>query len=66
MLEKEDEYVPFADDSSISSWAKDAVAAMKQYGLITGVGNNTYDPLNTANRASVAQILKNLIEAYIK
>ena len=66
VLEKEDEYVPFADDSSISSWAKDAVAAMKQYGLITGVGNNTYDPLNTANRASVAQILKNLIEAYIK
>lgn len=66
VLEKEDEYVPFADDSSISPWAKEAVAAMKQYGLITGVGNNTYDPLSTASRASVAQILKNLIEAYIK
>lgn len=66
VLEKEDEYVPFADDSSISPWAKEAVAAMKQYGLITGVGNNTYDSLSTASRASVAQILKNLIEAYIK
>ena len=64
-LKKDDDYTPFADDSNVSSWAKDAVVDMKRYGLISGVGDNRYAPLDTADRASVAQIFKNFIEAYI-
>ena len=59
-------YSPFADEDKVSSWAKEAVADMKRYGLIAGVGNNTYAPLDTADRASVAQVFRNFIESYIK
>lgn len=59
------EYAEFADDDKISSWAKEAVADMKRYGLIAGVGNNLYAPQDTANRASVGQIIMNFIYAYI-
>jgi len=64
-LKKDEAYIPFADDADISPWARDAVADMKRYGLIVGVGGNRYAPLETANRASVAQIFKNFIELYI-
>ena len=35
---------PFADDDSISSWAKDSVYFMFAKGIINGVGNNTFAP----------------------
>jgi hypothetical protein len=63
---KKGEYIPFADEKDVSSWAKEAVADMKRYGLMVGVGNNTYAPLDTVNRASVAQVFKNFIESFIK
>jgi hypothetical protein len=65
-LKKADDYTPFADDGSISPWAKEAVADMRRYGLIAGVGDNRFAPLDTANRASVAQLLRNFIESYIE
>jgi len=65
ILPKESNYESFADDDAVSSWARDAVANMKQYGLISGIGDNMYAPGGTATRASVAQILRNFIEAYI-
>lgn len=62
---KATEYVEFADEAKINSWAKDAVKDMKRFGLIAGVGNNIYAPQDTANRASVAQIIMNFITKYI-
>ncbi|GBG06942.1 hypothetical protein PAT3040_01484 [Paenibacillus agaridevorans] len=56
----------FADASTVSVWAKDAVAKIQSYGLISGVGNNTFAPSANANRASVATIFTNLIKALIK
>jgi hypothetical protein len=38
---------------------------MKRYGLISGVGDNLFAPLDSADRASVAQIFRNFIETYI-
>lgn len=35
---------PFADDASISAWAKDSVYFMAQHGIIAGVGENKFDP----------------------
>lgn len=57
--------IPFADTEKVSDWAKNAVADMKRLGLINGVGSNNYAPKDTANRASVAQIFKNLITAFV-
>lgn len=52
----------FADDDSISDWAKDAIYQARENGLINGVGNNTLLPKSNANRADVAVILLRLIE----
>ena len=53
---------PFADDESISSWAKDAVYAAKKNGLLNGVGDNLMMPKANTKRADVAVILLRLIE----
>ncbi len=37
----------FADDSKISSWAKDSVYFMAANGIINGVGDNKFAPQNT-------------------
>ena len=40
----------FADNGSISSWAKDAVGQMQASGVMGGVGSNTFDPSGTYTR----------------
>ncbi len=57
---------PFADINDVSVEAKTAVEFMKKYGLIEGVGNNTYAPKRTATRAEVAAIFTNVIKALAK
>lgn len=52
----------FSDDSSISTYAKAAVYAMQQAGIISGTGNGKFEPQATANRAQVAQIFMNFVE----
>ena len=37
----------FADDASISDWAKKSVYFLADYGIIRGVGNNKFAPRNT-------------------
>ncbi len=56
----------FTDSLSVSDYAKAAVAEMQKYGLISGMGDNSYKPLGTASRASVATIFMNLIKAMVK
>jgi hypothetical protein len=53
------ETVKYADDSQISSWAKDSVYKMQVHGLIGGRPGNIYDPKSIATRAEVAQVLLN-------
>ena len=40
----------FADSASVSSWAADAVAKMENSGIMTGVGNNRFDPKGAYSR----------------
>lgn len=47
----------FADDSEIADYAKTAVYALTQAGIINGVGENKFDPRGTASRAATARIL---------
>ncbi len=47
----------FADDASISDWAKGYVYAVTEKGLVNGVGNNKFSPKGVANRCQAAAIL---------
>ncbi len=49
--------IVFADDGKIASWAKEAVQAMQQAGIITGKGNNNFDPKGNATRAEASKIV---------
>ncbi len=50
----------FADETEISSYAKDSVKKMKFYGIINGVGDNMFAPKANATRAETAKIIYGL------
>jgi len=50
----------FADESSISDYALDAVNALSAVSVINGVGENTFAPKDNANRAQAAVIVARL------
>ena len=52
----------YADGSSVSGWAAEAMSWAVNAGLISGVGGNQIAPTGTATRAQVAQILMNFCE----
>lgn len=54
----------FADDGKISSWAKEAVYACRDAGLISGVGANQFDPQGYTSRAAACKVLANYYELY--
>lgn len=56
-----DAKITFNDADSISSWAKDSVAALVEREMINGVGGNTFAPDWKIDRASVAKLLDNMI-----
>ena len=39
----------FADNGSVSNWARDAVAFMSDKGIVTGVGDNKFNPKGNAS-----------------
>ncbi|MNW56347.1 Endo-1,4-beta-xylanase A precursor [compost metagenome] len=47
----------FADESSISAYAKDAIHAMNDKGIIQGVGNGQFQPKGLATRAQAAKVI---------
>jgi len=57
--------VTFADDAIISSWAKEAVKAIQQTGIVNGKNNNQYDPAGKATRAEASTILRRFVEFVI-
>lgn len=52
----------FTDDSSISSYARDAVYAMKNIGVVNGYTDGSFHPLGFATRAEVATMFGSLYE----
>ncbi len=48
---------PFADDSAISSWAKNAVYACRDLGIISGMGDNRFAPKDNAQRSQACVII---------
>lgn len=57
------EPIVFADASSISAWASEAVDAMYAAEVLNGMGNNAFSPADIATRAQVAQMFANFFEA---
>ena len=51
----------FADKSNISTYAGTAVDWARANSIVSGVGNNRFDPKGTATRAQVAVILHNYL-----
>lgn len=47
----------FADDASISEYAKDAVYTLKELGIINGVGDNIFSPKTAVTRAMAAKVI---------
>ena len=50
----------FPDNSQISSWARDAVANCREYGLIAGYDDGLFHPLDSSTRAQVATVISRL------
>jgi len=59
------EAVTFADNADISAYAREAVKALQQAGVVSGMGNNRFNPKGTATRAEASTILRNFVELVI-
>ncbi|MNF17270.1 hypothetical protein D3C80_2206710 [compost metagenome] len=53
----------FADDADIPPYAKSAIASLFQAGLVSGHGNNRYEPNASATRAEAVAIIMNLLHS---
>ncbi len=53
----------FSDSALISSWAYDTVALACAQGFITGMGDNRFEPKQTATRAQAVTIVSRVLEA---
>ena len=49
----------FADDNLISSWAKDAVYACRENGIVNGMNGNNFAPKDPASRAQTCTMVLN-------
>lgn len=47
----------FKDDGKIGKWAYDAVYTIKSIGVVSGMGDNMFQPRGNATRAQVAQMM---------
>ena len=56
----------FADDASISSWAKTAVYACQMSDIVNGKGAGMFDPQGTGTRAEASVIFTKFHQGYMK
>ncbi len=63
-LKKDIKEIQFNDASQISGYAKKAVVACQRGGIVSGKGDNLFDPKGKATRAEVATILMNFYKNY--
>ncbi|WP_352406439.1 S-layer homology domain-containing protein [Acetoanaerobium noterae] len=55
----------FADEAKIPAYAKDAVKAIQQAGIMQGKSSNTFDPKGNATRGEASTILRRFVELVI-
>lgn len=61
----DDAKINFPDASSVSDWAKDAVAALTERGMLKGTGDGNVSPALVIDRGSVAQMISNMVSEYV-
>ncbi len=66
MTEVTNDLTPFADQKSISSYAREGIKTIQRAGIIFGKDNNYFDPQGKATRVQVAAILERLIRNIIR
>ncbi|OXS60332.1 hypothetical protein B1A99_07805 [Cohnella sp. CIP 111063] len=52
----------FADDRDIPAWAKEAIAELKQLGVVNGKGANSFDSAGLSTRAEAVTVVLNMLE----
>ena len=62
ILPEEAKTASFTDEAYISSWALEAVQKSRQWGLINGRGDGSFDPRGTATRAEMCAVIARLME----
>jgi len=55
----------FTDEARISPWAHDSVKYLYDSGVITGTGNNRFNPEGTATREEAVILIKRVYEKYV-
>lgn len=53
---------PFADDSAIADYAREAVYTLRTLGIVNGRPNGSFDPKASATRAEAAVIVKGVLD----
>jgi hypothetical protein len=54
--------ITFEDDDKIASYAKAAVYALTNAGIINGSGGNRFEPAGTATNAEAAKIIASIVQ----
>lgn len=57
-----DKKTSFADDDTVSDYAKDAVSILAGHRVINGMGNGSFEPKSTLTRAQAAVLIKKSLE----
>ena len=52
----------FADDGEISDYAKDSVYKLKSAGIVSGTGDNRFEPQSGATRAETCKMVLGIVE----
>ena len=61
LLNGKNSELDFTDSEEISDYAKDAVAYLKNAGVISGMENNSFEPLKNATRAQAVKVLSTVL-----
>jgi hypothetical protein len=62
-LSNKNKYI-FSDQNSISSWAQESVAYLHQEGVISGVGDNQFNPERDTSREEAIALVKRVYERF--
>ena len=64
-FERTDVSFVFDDDNKIQNYARQAVYTCREYGIIDGMTDTTFDPRSSATRAQVANMFMNFSQKYV-
>lgn len=53
----------FSDEAYVSDWAKDAVSGLKNAGILTGSGDNMFNPKDNLTRAQAAKVIYGIMSS---